>query len=369
MLVISPFPDEAAGTRFRISQYIPYLEANGFEVTVDAFFTRSFFRLVYRKGHYARKAITLAGLALRRLAAMTHARRYDVIFIYREAFPIGPPFVERHLATLGPPVVLDFDDAFFLPNASENASEANRFVASLKYVRKVPTIIRLADQVIVGNDYLASYARAHNPAVTTIPTCVDTTRFVPRSSAGPSGRPVVGWIGSPTTTPYLSRLSDVLREAYAQHPFVLRVSGAEDRFQIPGVEVRQEPWALAREVELFNTCDVGVYPLTDDDWARGKCGFKAIQFMACGVPVVASAVGVNKEIIEDGVNGFLASSPREWVEKLGRLLGDPALRAAFSAAGRRTVEERYSLRVQAPRLTSVLRDVVGARSMRAARTA
>src|SRR5262249_54113335 len=208
------------------------------------------------------------------------------------------------------------------------------------------------------NEYLAAYARTYNPAVVTIPTCVDTTRFVPRVAGATSHAPVVGWIGSPTTTPYLAGLSGVLRAVSAQHPFVLRVSGASDELRLDGVDVRNEPWTLAREVELFSTCDIGVYPLRDDEWSRGKCGFKAIQFMACGVPVVASAVGVNKDIIVDGVNGFLASTPQEWVEKLGRLLVDPELRARFGAAGRKTVEERYSLRVQAPRLLAALRETL-----------
>jgi glycosyltransferase involved in cell wall biosynthesis len=358
MLVVSPFPEEAAGTRFRITQYIPFLEENGFEVTVDSFFTPSFFKLLYRKGRYPRKVAIFCGLAARRLAAAVSARQYDLIFMYREAFPIGPPFVERFLAAGAAPVVLDFDDAIYL----KNASEANWFVASLKFVQKMGTIVRLADRVTVGNEYLATYARTYNPAVVTIPTCVDTTRFVPRAAGGSSGPPVAGWIGSPTTTPYLARLGEVLRAVAAQHPFVLRVSGTSDELRLEGVEVRNESWTLAREVELFSTCDVGVYPLTDDEWSRGKCGFKAIQFMACGVPVVASAVGVNRDIIVDGVNGFLATTPQEWVEKLGRLLVDPALRARFAAAGRKTVEERYSLRVQAPRLLAALRETLdGAR--------
>jgi glycosyltransferase involved in cell wall biosynthesis len=354
MLVVSPFPEEAAGTRFRITQYIPYLQANGFDVTVDSFFTPSFFKLLYRKGSYPRKIVAFFGLAARRLLAAVSARRYDLIFMYREAFPIGPPLVERFLAARSAPIVLDFDDAIYL----KNASEANWFVASLKYVQKMGTIVRVADRVTVGNEYLAAYARTHNPAVVTIPTCVDTTRFVPHAGAAGTTAPIVGWIGSPTTTPYLVGLGDVLRTVSAEHRFSLRVSGASEEFALIGVDVRQEPWTLAKEVELFSTCDIGVYPLTDDEWSRGKCGFKAIQFMACGVPVVASAVGVNKDIIDDGVNGFLASTPDEWVEKLGRLLVDPGLRARLGAAGRKTVEERYSLSVQAPRMLGVLRETL-----------
>jgi glycosyltransferase involved in cell wall biosynthesis len=356
MLVLSPFPEQAAGMRFRITHYIPYLEADGFEVTVDAFYTPAFFRFVYEKGHYLRKAFMFCGLAIRRLARVLRTSGYDLIFIYREAFPVGPPVVERYLSSLGRAIVLDFDDAIFLPNASE----ANRFVSSLKYVQKVSTLVRLSDRVIVGNEFLARYARAHNDAVTTIPTSVDTARFVPRTSGRPEGPPIVGWIGSPTTTPYIAGLAAVLREASARHPFVLRIAGAAGAVAFDGVDVQQEPWTLEREVELFNTCDVGVYPLTDDEWSQGKCGFKAIQFMACGVPVVASPVGVNREIIEDGVNGFLASTPEEWVRKLACLLADPALRARFADAGRRTVEARYSLRVNAPRFAAVLRDAATA---------
>ena len=360
LLVLSPFPIQAAGTRFRISHYIPYLQANGFDVSVDAFFTPSFFQFLYRKGQYVRKALRFAGLAMRRLAAVTGAAQYDVIFIYREAFPVGPPVVERYLATRGPAIVLDFDDAIFLPNASD----ANRFAASLKYARKVSTLVRLSNRVIVGNEYLARYARAHNDAVTTIPTCVDTTRFVPRQGPRPPGPLVVGWTGSPTTTQYLTALGGVLRAVHARQPFVVQVSGTEGPLGFEGLEVRELPWSLDREVELFNTCDVGVYPLTDDEWAQGKCGFKAIQFMACGVPVVASAVGANLDIIQDGVNGFLASTHDEWVEKLERLLVDPELRARFAAAGRRTVEERYSLRVNAPRFAETLRAAAKGRDRR-----
>ena len=210
---------------------------------------------------------------------------------------------------------------------------------------------------MVGNGFLADYARQFNPAVTVIPTAVDTTRFVPRPDRTPlpASGPVVGWIGSPTTFHYLESLAPLLRETAGRHAFTLKVSGAGKPVRFEGVTVDDVPWSLDREVALFNTCDIGVYPLEDDEWARGKCGFKAIQFMACGVPVVAAAVGVNREIIRDGENGFLASTPAEWRDKLDRLLTDPALRERFSRAGRQTIEERYSLKVTAPQLTTILR--------------
>jgi glycosyltransferase involved in cell wall biosynthesis len=357
LLALSPIPEEGAGCRFRVSQYIPYLEANGFRITFSSLFTPEFFRLVYRRGHHARKAAAFAALSLRRLRSLRSVADYDLVLLYREIFPIGPAIVERLLALPGrPPMVFDFDDALFLPSVSD----ANRLIAALKFPGKLATIVRVSDHVLAGNDYLAAYARRFNDAVTMIPTCVDTTKFVPRADGGPTpGRPlVVGWIGSPTTGTYIRGLARVLQRAHARHPFVLRVSGAGEPIDVAGVPTENVPWALDREIELFNTCDVGVYPLDDDEWAKGKCGFKAIEFMACGVPVVASSVGVNRTLIVDGVNGFLASTEDEWVDKLVRLLEDAALRRRFAQAGRRTVEATYSLQVNAPRLAATLRAVV-----------
>jgi len=356
VLALTPIPEEGAGCRFRIAQYIPSLREAGFDVTISPFYSPEFFKLVYQNGRYLRKAALFVGLALRRLGEALTLGQYDLVLLYREAIPIGPPIVEGLVAMRGIPIVYDFDDAIFLPNVSE----ANKAIAFLKNPGRVAQLLRRSTRVVAGNDYLAAFARAHNPAVTVIPTAVDTNRFVPRAAPPPPDRqPVVGWIGSQTTLPYLETIADVLAEVARQHAFVLRVSGAGRPVHFPGVVVEAAPWSMANEVTLFNTCDIGVYPLTDDEWARGKCGFKAIQCMACGVPVVAAAVGVNREIIVDGVNGFLASTPREWVDKLGRLLTDPALRVRMALAGRQTIEERYSLRVTAPRLAAVLASALG----------
>lgn len=356
VLALSPIPEEGAGCRFRVSQYIGYLRSQGIEVTVSSFYTPDYFRLVYKPGQLVRKATSFVGLALKRLRELGDLKDYDLVWLYREAIPLGPPIVETLIAGLGKPIVYDFDDAIFLPSVSE----ANKAVGFLKSPGRAARVLRLSRHAVVGNEYLAQFARRYNETVTVLPTVVDTTRFVPRPELGAADRKLtVGWIGSPTTYPYLQDLGEVLQQVNAVHPFVLRVSGAGRPVEFPGLDVSEVQWSLAEEVRLFNTLDIGVYPLTDDEWSKGKCGFKAIQCMACGVPVVAAAVGVNREIIEDGVNGFLASSPDEWVARLGRLLTEPDLRAKFAAAGRRTIEERYSLRVTAPRLARVLASAAG----------
>ena len=363
MLALSPVPEEGAGCRFRIAQYGPALQAAGIDVTISPFFTREFFGLVYQKGRAWAKATMFLQRAMDRLRTVAGRSRYDAIFIYREALPVGPAIIETLLAQApGVAIVYDFDDAVFLPSTSE----ANRAIALLKWPSKVRTIIRRSDVVIAGNEFLAAYARHYNDTVRVIPTCVDTTKWVPRPGGGAAAGseaprtavPVLGWIGTPTTAPYLRSLQPVLQQLARTHPFILRVSGAGADLQIPGVTVANVPWTLDGELALFNTCDIGVYPLSDDEWAKGKCGFKAIQFMACGVPVVAAPVGVNREIISDGVNGFTASTTSEWVEKLGRLIADRALRARLGSAGRATIEARYSLHVNAPKLVAAVTEAV-----------
>ncbi|HET9830698.1 MAG TPA: glycosyltransferase [Vicinamibacterales bacterium] len=342
-------------------QYIPALEQAGFSVTVAPFFDAAFFDLVYRPGRYAQKLAALLRQTVERLRLLLTREQFDAIFVYREAYPFGPALLEAMLARAGRPLIYDFDDAIFL----SNSSAANRFASVLKYPQKVPSIIRRSSLVLAGNDYLATYARQFSSSVAVLPTCVDTNLFVPRRAPRSGHAPlVVGWIGTPTTAAYLNQLAATLGRLAAQHAFEVRVSGSGAAVEFPGVKTMNERWSLDREVELFNTCDVGVYPLTDDEWAKGKCGFKAIQFMACGVPVVAAAVGVNREIIQDGVNGFLASTEREWDQKIGLLLADAALRQRLGSAGRKTIEERYSLAVNAPRLVGMLRGVMdrGARA-------
>jgi glycosyltransferase involved in cell wall biosynthesis len=352
VLALSPVPYEGAGCRFRISQYLPYLAAHGIDVTVAPFYDREFFGLVYEPRRYARKAALFVKQAAARVLAIARADRFDAIWVYREALPLGPPLLEWVLSVCRRPLLYDFDDAVFLTNTSE----ANRYLAALKFPKKTDWIIARADQVTAGNEYLAAHARLLNRSVQVIPTAVDTDVFAPRTDRpDPAAPPIVGWIGTPTTVPYVRMLVEPLRSLARQHAFTLRVSGGTAEFMPPDVRVEDLPWSLDREVTLFNTCDIGVYPMPDDEWARGKSGFKAIQFMACAVPVVASPVGINAEIIQHGVNGFLASTPDEWSRTLGMLIADSGLRQRIGLEGRRTIEARYSIRVNAPRIAAALR--------------
>jgi glycosyltransferase involved in cell wall biosynthesis len=204
----------------------------------------------------------------------------------------------------------------------------------------------------VGNDYLRQYAEPLNPQVTVLPTTIDTEKYQPKASTALQTPPVVGWSGSHSTLRHLEWFVPILQEIRASASFRFKVIGA-DQFAIPGIDVESVPWRVATETTDIQSIDIGVMPLPDDQWSRGKCGLKALQYMALGIPVVASPVGVNSTIIDDGRNGFLASDPAEWSAKVRRLLEDADLRRRFAAEGRRTVEEYYSARTQVPRLVEL----------------
>lgn len=353
VLALLPFSEEGASVRFRVSQFVPALAAAGFDLVQQPLFDTALFRLLYQPGQFGRKAGALLSRTLNRVAALRG--EYDMALIHREAYPIGPPLIEQWLSSRVP-IVYDFDDAVYLPNTSD----ANKIVGSLKRPGKVADIIRRSTAVIAGNRHLGSYARRHSSHVHVVPTCVDTTVWAPPAQPRRNDPVVIGWIGTPTTTTYLMGLQDVFAALAKDHSFVLRISGSSRPVVMPGVTIQNEPWTLSREIELFNTCDIGVYPLPNDEWTLGKCGFKAIQFMACGVPVVASPVGVNTEIIEDGVSGLLANEESEWLRHLRALLADAEARRRIGAAGRTRIEAGYSLRATAPAVVSVFEEAARA---------
>ncbi len=359
VLVLATNPIEGASVRHRIFAYLRHLEQRGYTVQVHSFFPSEALKEVYSSGKLIKKAIRVLRGAVRRWLVLRRGQ-YDVIVIHRELFPLGRKIFLRRLQSLKSRIIYDFDDAMFV-----SPRQDRRFLRRIEDLESVKEIIETSAVVIAGNDYLAEYARRYNRTVIVIPTSIDTERYQPReySETAPVTA-TIGWIGSHTTVKYLVSLAGVLEKLAEQYPFELKVVGAPFAVPLNGVPVRQHEWSLTKEIADFQNCDIGVYPLWDDAWSRGKCGFKAIQFMAVGVPVVASAVGVNTVIIEDGVNGFLASTEEEWVEKLALLVKDPDLRRRLGMAGRKTVEEQYSLHVSAPRFVETI-----AQAMKSRRTA
>ena len=351
VLCLTTFPVEAAATRYRCVQFFSYLADHGFECRLRSFLSPDLFGKFYTKGGVVVKAAQLGLAALSRLADIGRPE-CDLVLVQREAALFGPPVIEWFLTrVLKKPLVLDFDDAIYVPYISPTYG---RLVSSLKFPRKTEANLRLSRQVIAGNRLVADYALRFNRNVTIIPTVVDVGRYRVEKKRVSAGLPVLGWIGSPTTTQYLKPIIPVIRDLSQRHHFAFRVVGANEHIQIDGVAVQNEPWRMEREIGDFQSLDIGLYPVTEDQWSVGKSGFKAIQYMAAGVACVGSPVGVNKEIIQDGVNGFFANTPQEWTEKLSLLIKDPELRLRLGASGQQTVEQRYSLEVHAPRLLAVL---------------
>jgi glycosyltransferase involved in cell wall biosynthesis len=349
LLFLTKYSYNGASSRYRTFQYLPGLEQAGYQCRVMPLFDEAYLEHHYRTGKARMRDILRA--MLRRVAALVQVRRFDLLVVEYELVPYFPAFLERWLRCLGVPYVVDYDDALF-HQYDRNKSWWVRHLLG----KKISCVMRGARLVTVGNEYLADYARrAGADRVEVIPTVVDLECYRPPLAfqfAGPSF--TIGWIGSPTTAKYLEMVADALGEVCANGDGRLQLIGSGP-IELPCLAVEVMPWDDATEVDLLKKFDVGIMPLPDEPWERGKCGLKLIQYMACGLPVVASPVGVNSEIVEHGVNGFLAESQEGWVQALRSLRDDPGLRQRMGQAGRKKVEERYSLQLTGPRLAELLK--------------
>jgi glycosyltransferase involved in cell wall biosynthesis len=358
VLFIVPYPSEGASNRLRVEQYLPYLDRDGIRYSVRPFVGKRFYRILYSRGRHFAKACFFALSIIGRCLDVLRALKYDIVFVHREALPIGSIAIEKAFLKTGRRMIFDFDDAIFLPSTSES----NNYMERFKDPGKVARIIALSGHVIAGNGYLKEYAGKFNRNVTVIPTPIDADRYRPDAAAAlrPDGAVTIGWIGSFTTRVYLDFLRGVFGRLKAKYPalrliFVGNWSGMKDR--IEWAEYKE--WSLDDEPADIRSFDIGIMPMPDDMWTRGKCGFKIILYMSCSIPVVSSPVGVNLEIIKDKENGLLARTDEEWFMALSQLVEDATLRGRLGAAGRRTVEERYSVRRTAPLFISVLRETSG----------
>ena len=356
ILALVPYPyDLAPGQRYRIEQWAPLLEELGVSVTFEAFRCKQLHSLLCSPGQSGRKTYLTYQALLRRLRVLKRVSDFDLVYIYSEAALMGPALIENLISRKGVPIVFDFDDAIFLHYTY--ISPVNRYLRLLKFPRKTGTICGLASHVIAGNSYLANYANRFNRNVTIVPSTVDLKRYTIQNSRPASDPPVIGWTGSYSTIQYLNNLRGVLQQLATREQFKLRVVGVPG-YRIDGVDVEAIPWNPETEVADLRPIDIGIMPLTDDEWTRGKCGMKALQYMALGIPTVCSPVGVNPRIIRNHENGLLAESEDQWEGHLTRLLHSPELRERLGKAGRVTIEDGYSTSKHVPTVHQIFKSVV-----------
>lgn len=340
ILFLAPYPiDESPSQRYRFEQYLGDLDTKGIQYSYKPFLSRAGWAIFFSKGNFFRKIMAVCGGFLRRWGLMFAISRYDFVFIHREAAPVGPPVFEWIIARLyRKRIIYDFDDAIWVPVASEN----NKIARHIKWFLKVAAICRMSYKVSAGNEYLAAFAAKHCRQVIVVPTVVDTDKVHNKLQDQSVSSPAVGWTGTFSTLKYLDSLVPVLQRLQEKHAFNFIVIANKDP-QLPLKDYRFIPWRKETEIEDLLNFHIGVMPLLDGEIEKGKCGFKAIQYMALGIPAVVSPVGVNAAIVSNWRNGFTASSAGEWEEAIEKLLTDSELRRQFGAASRKEIENRFSV--------------------------
>jgi len=340
LFIVAHRPGRSPGQRFRFEQYLDYLAEKGFSCDFSFLLNEKDDKIFYSNGFYFRKFLILLKSISQRFKDIKRAREYDIVFIYREAVMFGSVFFEKKFKKSGAKIILDFDDAIWLMDVSEG----NKKLRWLKRPSKTADILRISDMAFVGNSYLAKYAEQFNGNVKIIPTTLDTekTMAVKKES---SGKVCIGWTGSNTTLKHFDLAIPFLKKIQEKYPGEIKIKLISNVNHAEGLDISFYKWSKEKEIEDLSEFDIGIMPLPDDDWARGKCGFKGLQYMALSIPAVMSPVGVNTEIITDGENGYLAGSEAEWVEKLSLLIESPELRKKIGEHGRKTVAEKYSFNV------------------------
>lgn len=361
VLALSNFPVQAAATRFRVEQFVGPLRERAIEVDVRPFLTNRQFEQMYSGGSVIGKAAGLVGSVAKRFGDVFASRSYDAVLVQREAMFFGPELFEWLTVKLGRlPVLLDLDDATYIPYKSPTYGSLG---SSMKFFGKTDRLIGRADAVICGNRFIAEYVTAKGVIAHVVPTIADTEVFKP------SGRvndvPIIGWIGTHSTFPSVESVFPVLERLAAIHKFKLKLVGTgRAEVSITNVEVENLPWSLEREPEDFASLDIGLYPIitsssANEEWLKGKSGFKAIQYLASGVPFVMSPVGVCAEIGVNEKTHFNATSAEDWYNWLDRLLSDGDLRQKMGEAARKEALENYTVERWSAVLADILFSVVG----------
>lgn len=354
ILVFTKYSRKGASSRLRTLQYLPYLEQLGFEFTVQNLFNDFYLETLYsgRK----RSIFNIINCYTRRLITLLTINNYDLIWIEKELFPYIPFPIEKLLSKLGYKYLVDYDDAIF-----HNYDLSNNRLVKLLLSNKIDKVMKYSTCVVAGNSYLAQRAENANAKnIHSIPTVVDYIKY--KTGQKPqNGVLIIGWIGSPSTQKYLLQLKHVFNKIFENNKNIrLLLVGAHPSIpeQMGDIPVEVVEWDESTEVKNIKDMDIGIMPLIDGPWEKGKCGYKLIQYMACGIPVVASPVGVNIEIIKESNSGFLADKDSEWIEHLSDLINSHKLRTSMGNDGQLAVKNRYSLQSQSAYLAKVLKSLI-----------
>ncbi|MBI3500935.1 MAG: glycosyltransferase [Bacteroidetes bacterium] len=337
--------------RFRFEQYFSFLKQNDFDCKLSPLLDEADDKIFYSEGNFFSKVRIVIQSYFKRKKDLKEAGNYDIIFIQREAFMTGSTFFEKGLKKRKVKIVFDFDDAIWLPNVSEENKKFER----LKNPEKTSEIISLSDLIIAGNNYLAEYAKQFNKNVYIIPTTIDT-EYHKKQIVKKDERICIGWTGSHTTIQHFEHAVPMLKKLKEKYgdKIYFKVIGDENYFN-DELNIRGVKWSFPDEIEQLSEIDIGIMPLPDDEWAKGKCACKALQYMSLEIPSVMSAMGMNCEIVSEGVNGFLAKEDDEWLEKISLLAEDSELRKKIGADARKTVEANYSVNSQKEKYLDVLK--------------
>jgi len=354
-LVLDPY-DTSPGQRFRIEQWEPFLNESGIEIDYRSFTDEKLRSILYTEGNLLPKVTGMLRAFGKRARDVFKASEYDAVFLYRATSMFGPAILERVLKWKGVPVIFDFDDSIYLVNTSD----ANKKFGWLKFSGKTADICRLSSAVTVGNSHLADFALKHNDNVHIVPTSIDTEVY-PRVTKveRPDGKVVIGWTGSSTSQYHLEAFEPVLAKLVEKRGDDVIVKVISNR-EPTGMKIPYQwsSWSPESEVAEISEIDIGIMPTPDDEWSRGKCALKALQYMALGIPAICTDMGANRDVIDQGKNGYLAASDEQWLEYFEDLIDDREKRLRLGNAARQTVEAEYSMRKCAELFERVVRTTV-----------
>lgn len=348
VLYLTKYSRNGASSRLRSYQYFPFLEAKGIQVTVSPFFDEEYLTNLYSGKRIAKRK--LFKYYLNRFFKLFSIYKYDRIVIEKELFPYFFSWFEKILGLLNIKYIVDYDDAIF-----HNYDLSTNKLILFLLKNKINNVMKHSGCVVAGNSYLAERAKDSGAKkILLLPTVIDVDLYRAKTNYA-SSKIVIGWIGSPSTFKYVKSCKAVFSKLFPKHHIELHIIGATEDLGL-GTNIKYLKWTEECEVDLISQFDIGIMPLENTPWELGKCAYKLIQYMGCGLPVVASAVGVNKLVVDDGMNGFLVQVEEQWIDKLTQLIEDAALREQFGKRGRAKVEAQFSVQKNSTVLLSFLID-------------